>query len=342
MDSRVLGAVARGNGLVTTPTLRRLGVDPRQIATWVKQGRLVAVWRGVYTTRELWDSWDLYSARPLARVRAVDLGLTLPHVVSHDSAALLHGLPLIRPQDSAVHVARLHLRATVTRTGVRHHGARYSLDQVVVVDGIATLDLARTVVDIAREHGYREGLVAADGALQLGVTRRDLQRAAAAMEGWPFSRTVRAVVADADPGAESAAESLARELLAECGFTDVETQFPVAIPGGVAWCDLRVGRHIFEVHGRKKFRPIADGGLADRELEQLLWDERRRLREVCATGLGASTIVWQDYWGRARERARERLRREYAVTETRFGSELTPEQAEFAARMRGRRYRTAG
>jgi hypothetical protein len=108
------------------------------------------------------------------------------------------------------------------------------------------------------------------------------------------------------------------------------------------WCDLRVGRHLFEVDGRAKSRPVADGGLADRDLEQLLWDERARQREVCATGFGMSRIYWRDFWGQARELAKERLMRERHVTEMRFGSELTSEQAEFAARMRGRRYRVAG
>ena len=141
---------------------------------------------------------------------------------------------------------------------------------------------------------------------------------------------------------QSAAETLGRCLVKECGFEQIETQFPVNASSGVKWCDLRVGRHLVEVHGRKKSKPVADGGLAERDLEQVLWDERKRQREVCAEGFGMSSLVWADFWGEARERAKERLRKEYAVTEQRFGRELTPQQAEFAARMRGRRYKTAG
>lgn len=341
MDARVHAAVARGQGLVTTKELRVLGVDLRRVAVWVRQGRLVPVRRGIYTTRQLWESWDVYHARPLARIRAVERTLTLPHVLSHDSAALVHRVPLLRPQDADVHVSRLHLRGTISRAGVHHHGARYSTGQVEVVDGMAILDVPRTVADLAREHGYRAGLVAADGAMQLGVSRAELEAAAAAMAGWPESLTVNAVVADADPGAESVAETLGRELLMECGL-EPETQFPVRLPAGVAWCDLRVGRHLVEIDGRAKTRPVADGGLADRELEQLLWDERARQREICATGFGMSRLYWRDFWGRERELAKERLLRERHVTETRFGTELTADQAEFAARMRGRRYRAAG
>jgi hypothetical protein len=162
------------------------------------------------------------------------------------------------------------------------------------------------------------------------------------MAGWPFSLTVNAVVEDADPGAESVIETLARELVAEAGLGPVETQFPVRVPGGTAWVDLRVGRHLVEADGRIKSKSVEDGGLADRDLEQLLWDERRRQREVCADGFGMTRLTYADHFGAARVRAIARLRAEHAVTEQRFGTELTAVQAEFAARMRGRRNKTVG
>ncbi|MEJ7795688.1 MAG: type IV toxin-antitoxin system AbiEi family antitoxin domain-containing protein [Nocardioides sp.] len=342
MDSRVLAAVAQGDGLVTVRDLHLLGIEPRQVARWLKAQQLQQVRRGVYTTRDLWETWDEYYDRPLARIRAARRTLRLPFVFSHDSAAIPQRIPLIRPQDADVHITRTHLRGSRTSSGIHHHGARYQPGEVVEVAGLFLLAPARTAVDIAREHGYRAGLVAADGAMQLGVTRTQLHDAAGAMVGWPHSLVVKSAIADADPGAESPSETLGRELLHECGFEQVETQFPVNTPSGVRWTDLRVGRHVFEVEGRKKSKPVADGGLADRDLEQILWDQRKRQREVCAQGLGMSQIVWADYWGRARERAKLRLRQEYAVTEHRFGTDLTAQQAEFAARMRGRRYRSSG
>ncbi|QZY28866.1 type IV toxin-antitoxin system AbiEi family antitoxin domain-containing protein [Nocardioides coralli] len=342
METRMRAVVGAGDGLATAQALRAAGIPPRLTATWVRDGTLVAVRRGVYTTRELWQSWDVHRRRPLARVRAVSRTLRVPHVFSHDSAALMHGLPVLWPQDSAVHVTRRHLRASITSAGVHHHGARYDDGQVVEIDGLAALDIARTVVDVTREHGYRAGLVAADGAMQRGVSRAQLAAAAEAMRGWPRSLVVRAVVEDADPGAESAVETLGRELLMEMGLQPIETQFPVPIPGGVAWCDLRVGCHVVECDGRQKSRPVADGGLAHGDLEQLLWDERRRQREVCATGLGMSRLVWADFWGDARERAKERIRREEAVTRDRFGAHLPAHLEEFARRVRGRRYRATG
>ena len=338
----MLAAVARGHGLVTARALRTLGIDERQVAAWVRVGRLVPVRRGVYTTDELWATWDIYRERPLAVIRAVALSVQTPHPFSHDSAALVQRLPLLAPQTAGVHLTVPHLRATTTRAGVRRHGARFHEDRMLMVEGLPVLDIPRTVVDVAREHGYRAGLIVADGAMQLGVGRHELELAAAEMTGWPFSLTVKAVVEDADPGAESVIETLARELVAEAGLGPVETQFPVRVPGGTAWVDLRVGRHLVEADGRIKSKSVEDGGLADRDLEQLLWDERRRQREVCGDGFGMTRLTYGDYWGAARERAIARLRAEHAVTEHRFGAELTASQAEFAARMRGRRNKTAG
>ena len=342
MDSRVLAAVARGDGLTTPAALARVGVGQRHVARLVRTGRLVPVRRGVYTTAELWAAWDIHHARPLARVKAAEHCVTVPHVSSHDSAALLQELPLLRPQDSAVHISRLDMRGTRVQSGIEHHGASYDTDQLVEIDGLVALDIPRTVADLAREHGYRAGLVAADGAMQLGVTRAQLRAVASRMTGWPYSLTVAAVVEDADPGAESVGETLMRELVTECALgATIETQFPVATRDGIAWIDLRVGRQLMEFNGRVKYRSLEAGGLRDRELEALLWDERKRASLVCADGFGLTPFTYADFWGERRERAKQRVRREYAVTRARYGTELTPAMLEFAERMRGRRYRVA-
>jgi hypothetical protein len=339
MDTRIVAAVAAGHGLVTATQLSLLGVRSPQVARWVRSGELVPVRRGVYTTAELWAAWDEYRDRPLARVRAAHLTMTVPHVFSHDSSALLLGLPLLRPHAAEVHVTRPHVHGSRIRYGVRHHGAAYPISAVVAVDDLEALGLARTVVDLARTHGYRAGLVAADGALQLGVPRAELEAAYASMKCWPGVNSARAAVEDADPGAESVGETLARELVTELGLGSVETQFPVLVRSGVRWCDLRIGCHVFEFDGHIKFRSPERGGVASEGVERALWDERKRQQEVCAEGLGMSRLTWDDFWGTARNRARERVLLEYAVTQARFGATLPAHLEESARRLRGQRYR---
>lgn len=197
------------------------------------------------------------------------------------------------------------------------------------------LDVPRTVVDLAREHGYLAGLVAADGALWSGVPRSLLAAAAREMYGWPYSVTVRAVVEDADGGAESAGETLMRDLVVSCGLElDMETQFPVATRRGIRWCDLRVGRHIVEFDGRIKYLHPDDGGLDRRELHQIMWDQRRREVDVTDEGFGITRLVYADHFGEARDAAVERIRRDVAATSARFGTTLTSQESELARRAR--------
>lgn len=334
MDPRIVARIAQGSGVATARSLRALGIDPRVISALARGGELVAVRRGVYTTAELWDSWDEWRDRPLARIRAAHLTTTKAHVFSHDSAAVLQGIPLIDARTSEVHLTREGVVGSHTRYGVRHHGAAYVPDEVVAVDDLNALTVPRTVADLARTHGYSAGLVAADAALRHGYSRASLRQATEPMRSWPGISVCRAVVADADPGAESAAETLGRILVKELGIGEVETQFPVRTAGGVRWCDMRVGRHLFEVDGRIKIVPVAEGGVATIAASEVLWQEKKRERELTGRALGISRIVWQDYWPPHRSRARARLLAEFENTGRRFGTQLDAAMVEDARRLR--------
>lgn len=328
-------AVAAGDGIVTSRRLLELGIDARCVAEWVRRGVLVAVRRGAYTTRELWDSWDEFTGRPMARVRAAHATLQVAHWFSHDSAAVAQGVRLLQPHGPTVHITRDDVRGTQSRHGIDHHGARVRPSRVVVVHDLPMLDVPRTVVDLAREHGYLAGLVAADGALWSGVPRAHLSAAATEMRGWPYSVTVRAVVEDADDGAESVGETLMRDLVVSCGLrAEVETQFPVLTRRGIRWCDLRVGRHLFEFDGRAKYQHPDDGGLDRRELEQIMWDQRRRETDVTDERFGMTRLTYADHFGEARDAAEQRVRRDFEATTQRYGTELTAQEIELARRAR--------
>lgn len=133
-----------------------------------------------------------------------------------------------------MHITRPDLRGSRTECGVKHHGAIFRDDQVVDVDGIPVLDMPRTAVDRAPEHGIQGGLPTFDAALRAGVPRSAFDRALAPMRYWPHVRQARACVVLADAGAENPAETLGRLLLHELDLGPIETQFPVPVPGGVA------------------------------------------------------------------------------------------------------------
>ena len=130
------------------------------------------------------------------------------------------------------------------------------------------------------------------------------------MRSWPHVTWARDAVDLADPGSDSVGESLARLLVIELGLGRPQTQFGLTDGGRVAWCDLRIGRHVFEFDGKLKYHRPEDGGVATERAEEVVWREKQRQDWVCGFKLGMSRIVWADLWGDARRRALGRLARE--------------------------------
>lgn len=324
---------ARQHGLITFGQAIDAGLRPEQLARLLRTGALVRVRPGVYADGELWATLDEYVGRPLLRVRAAQLILTVPHCFSHDSASLIHGISLLHRDTDLVHITRPDVRGTRAKAGIKHHGAKVTAGREISLDGLPVLDLARTAVDVIREHGCDVGLGACDFALRHGVPRAELIAVTEEMRGWPRVSTAREVVDLADPGAENAGESGARALVLELGIGRPQTQFGLTDGGRTVWCDLRVGRHIFEFDGRVKYTPASAGGVAGKDPGQALWAEKKRQDFVCGFKLGMSRITYADLASN-RAAARARLAREFADTEARFGSSIEDLAPYLARRLR--------
>jgi hypothetical protein len=313
-------ATANG-GVVTRRDAVECGYRERELKTLTgHRGAWVVVRRGCYAERRLWEGLD-EDGRYLLRVRAAHLVMRRDAVLSHGSAAAVLRLPLRPRWRELVHVTRPGVRGSRTENGVKHHLGHWNTADTVVVDGVLVTEPARTAVDIAREHGYEDGVVAADAVLRSGSTREGLARALEPMTFWPGVAAARAAVRDADGGAQTIGESLLRLMVLELGIGTPETQFVVVKAGRRAEVDLRVGRHLFEFDGRIKYVGRASGGVADRPVEEVLWEEKRRedwLRQVNG-GYGISRVVWAEMFGTAREATLRRLRQEYQATLRRFG-----------------------
>jgi hypothetical protein len=214
---------------------------------------------------------------------------------------------------------------------------RLALPSSLGRDSMPVTARARTALDLAREHGLTAGVIACDHVLNRGTQPGELLEVLRHMWSWPHVTRAQAAVELADGGAETIGESLTRLLVLELGIGVPETQFPVRLGPRVAWTDLRVGCHVFEFDGRSKFRPVTQGGLAERPVEDLLWEERQRQLAICSEGLGMSRVHWVELFGSRREETKARLRREYDVTLARFGDVLPPHLERFAQEMRGRR-----
>jgi Transcriptional regulator, AbiEi antitoxin len=318
----IAGIMATQHGLVTRRQAVAAGLTAEAVDRLARTGAWVTVRRGVYADVELWESLARPEERQLLRDRAASLRISRLHVMSHDSAALELGMGILRTSEQITHVTRPGVVGSHLRYGVKHHLAPYRPGQVMEVNGRRVLDPARTAADITREHGLSAGVVAFDSALRLGFTDRDLDAACAPMKNWPNVTLVRAARRLADPGAESVGETLARLLVTELGLGRPETQFGLTDGTRTAWCDLRIGRHLFEFDGKLKFLRADAGGVATLDPTKVLWAEKQRQDWVCGFKLGMSRIVWDDLWGARRRLALARMAREYADTAARFGESI--------------------
>lgn len=319
MRPHLAASAARQSGLVTRSQARAADYSERELRTLTKPGgEWHVVRRGVYVAKQAWESADV-RGRHLLEIRAAVLNAREPWIVSHGSAAVLHGLPVLHVP-RLVHLTRPGVNGGRAEHGVTYHPAEVPPVDLTRVDGLAATSPARTALDVAREEGYVPGLVVADQALRAGATREQLARVVRGMKWWPGVTRARPVAADADPGAESVGETLARSLVTELGYGRPQTQFRVDDGDRSAWADLRLGWHLVEFDGRVKYarnRPYDDS----RPGEDVLWEEKRREDWLRSLGYGVSRIVWSELFGAARERALLRLGREVAGTLVRVGEQ---------------------
>jgi hypothetical protein len=327
MFPKAIGIMATQHGLITRRQAIDAGVSDEALRRLLSRRAWVAVRRGVYADAAIWDTLDEFLERPKRIALAASLTMTRPHVLSHESAADWLGLPILRPMPALVHVTRPSVQGSRTRFGVKHHTAAYRPDQVVEIDGFGVLDLARTAVDIAREHGPWYGVPAMDGALRRGVTTADLAEAFEAMWCWPGSTSVQTSLDLADEGAESVPESLLRIVVEGLGIGTPQTQFGIRDEyGRHFYGDIRVGRHIFEFDGRQKYLSVENGGLAE-DPDRVLWLEKGRQDILVGHRLGISRVTYPQLFPPLLPQTEVRLRREYAATERLWGSsidDLTP------------------
>ncbi len=314
--------MASQHGLITYAQARKLGTDDREIARPVRRGEWQRLRRGVFVATDQWDSLDPYRGQPLLRVRAAHLVLQRRHWFSHESSAVVQGIPLPDPTTARVHVTRPRVLGDRAKAGIVHHKAVFLPGQATVVDGLPVLDLARTACDLARGSGLTAGIAACDHVMRRGVTRDDLLAVRRQMAYWRGVKNVARAIDLADPGAENFAESAMRELVEALGIGQPTTQFGLRAEGRTVFCDVRVGRHVFEMEGKVKFIPVAEGGVASIDPIEVAWAQRERDDFITGFKLGISHVTHRDL-GPGRVRAVERLRREYADTVARFGTDIS-------------------
>lgn len=136
-------AVSQG-GVITRKQATELGFTPKQIKARLNSGTWRLVKRAVYQLAEPRDRRDL-----MKTVLATWPGA----VVSHESAAVLHGFPFV---DTTGITVSHHSRTTHQFPGVQVR-RNHDLDDwhVTKVEGVRVTTVARTIVDLAADRSVR-------------------------------------------------------------------------------------------------------------------------------------------------------------------------------------------
>lgn len=196
---------------------------------------------------------------------------TGPHVVSHISAALAHGLPLFNEDLTTVHLTTPAPARRGKKAGVHIHAG--SIDEAVAVNGILLTPITRTLLDCARTIPRDQAVAMTDFALHEGlVTEEELWTEIQRMSKWRLDQ-MRDVVHLSDGRAESVGESRSRLILWAGGFA-VTPQVWARDEDGVAFARIDLvlnGRRLgVEFEGRAK--GVDDSGRSNKERNDLVED----------------------------------------------------------------------
>lgn len=281
--------------------LRSDGFDYSELARAVARGQLTRVRHGAYVRQA--------PADPIERHRQL-VAATLPRcasdsVLSHMSAAAVHGLPTWSDELGRVHLTRPGGGSGRRGAALHTHRAEIPADQVTVVDGLVVTDLTRTVADVARVSTYERGVVVGDAAMNRGLDLALLHEVllqSPRRVGDPQARRVAAFIR---PGAESGGESMSRIVLHRLGLATPTLQYEICDPAtgtvvarsDFAWPEFRT---LGEFDGRLKYGRFLRSGqtpgdvvFAEKVREDLLrelgwevvrwiWDDLRHPEQIAA------------------------------------------------------------
>lgn len=297
MNAYLRGIAAKQGGVVMRRQALDTGYTVEEVDYLVRKGEWVSLRRGAYVERSVYEAMTA-EQRHLARIHAVTRSLHKPAIVSHTSAVVLRDLPTHGLDLSEVHVTRRDLHSPRHEAGVHHHAGSLPVDDVELVDGVATTSLARTTLDTARMSDFESAVVVADAAFHRDPAAHKLAlEKLDTMRDWRGARNAGAVVEFADGRAESVGESLSRLRFREVGLPAPDLQRKIYAPNGalVGIADFLFEEHwtIGEFDGKGKYlrswRPGEDAG-------DVVWREKQREDALRELGYEVVRLIWADLY----------------------------------------------
>jgi hypothetical protein len=291
------------------------GFSPTELSALRRSGTLHRVRRGAYadSPEPLTDPVD----RHRMLLEATVLQLSADAVVSHMSAAALHGLPTWNQELHRVHLTRNRDGGGKVRRYTHLHTSPLPPEDVVEIGGRPVTSLARTVVDLSRTLTMVQSVPIGDAALRLGLDRDDLSAIAARCVGWSGITRARRAIGFLDARGESVGESSSRVVLYQAGVPAPELQLEAFDPLGrlvgradFGWKDHRT---LGEFDGRVKYGRLLKPGQSTADA---VFEEKRR--EDALRSLGWEVVRW--LWEDLRDPSQLRQRLEMAFARGRRAS----------------------
>ena len=158
------------------------------------------------------ESADDVTEEALRRLRVEEVAARFGSgaVVSHQSAALVYGLPQWNIAHDRVHVTKNRRTGARRSRDVVVHAAPIA-GPVVLLDGLLVTTPARTIVDCARTLSFEHAVVVGDAMVRkFGVSSAELDRELASARNRTGTAAAHRAVASLDGHSESVGESLSR------------------------------------------------------------------------------------------------------------------------------------
>lgn len=234
--------------------------------------------------------WEQQEAKHRRLVHAVMNSMRPGSVaVSHQSALVLHGVPLWGPDLGEVHLSRLDRHRGGRIAGVRHHRGKVTDADLTVSSGLPVTTVPRALFETACTSSFEAAVVSADAVRRdHALGDDDLRRLHQVTEFWPGSATARAALAFSDPLSESVGESRLRVLAHTYRLPAPVLQAVFSDAAGfVGRVDLffSAERTVVEFDGLLKY---GDGA------REALIREKLREDRLRALGLQVVRITWAD------------------------------------------------
>ncbi|MDI9916192.1 hypothetical protein [Rhodococcus sp. IEGM 1379] len=275
--------------IIRRPEHLAIGGTDAEIRRTCSNGEWTRIHRGAYVSRAQLSDLAVHE-RHRVRVRAVANAAHVGSIVSHTSAAVIHGFELWNTPLDRVHLSR-NRRGGSRQSPDRHvHSAQFADDEVTTVDGLAVTTPGRTVVDLARSLPFEQALVAGNSALRrtpVGID--EIKGTLSRVPRHPLHRHAFHAVSSMDARIESVGESRSLALF-------VRERLPIPQPQvqiGNARVDFlwREHRTIGEFDGRVKYGRLVPAG---RSAEDVLWEEKLREDRLREAGWQVARWTWAD------------------------------------------------